>query len=225
VVESIEIYQEMTIQGAVEHRPALRKALIAAAVAPWKFDPKASAKAISDLVSSQEVLTFQRQKTDDLPDSSLWLVTTDTGSGYYVSNIVPSRLGHLTVGQFNAVLKDFADRVAAPVTVHHKFSIHTSPPRQSLEDWLSPDAETKLRCFSAMANKTTGSSHPADKLRWLDFIIAVHKSSNKCNKFDDNKLTRWLNEVDGWNQVSAGELGVEYGDGIALLKRYDTLPA
>jgi hypothetical protein len=106
--------------------------------------------------------------------------------------------------------------------MHHKFSIHTSPPLQSLEDWLSPDAETKLRRFSAGANKTTGNSHPADNLRWLDFIIAVHKSSNKCNKFDDNKLTRWLNEVDGWDLASAQQLAAEYEEGIALLTRYDS---
>jgi hypothetical protein len=122
----------------------------------------------------------------------------------------------------SVVSRYIANRVAAPVAVHHKFSIHTSPPQQCLEDWLSPDAETKLRCFSEMANKATRNNHPADELRWLDFIIAVHKSSNKCNKFDYDKLTRWLNEVDGWDLASAQQLAAEYEEGIALLTRYDT---
>jgi hypothetical protein len=59
----------------------------------------------------------------------------------------------------------------------------------------------------------------------LDFIIAVHRTSNKCKKLDDNKLTRWLNEVEGWDLASAQGLAAEYNKGIALLTRYDTHPA
>jgi hypothetical protein len=42
---------------------------------------------------------------------------------------------------------------------------------QDLENLLGEEAARRLEAFSAGVNKTTGSSHPADRDRWLAFLI------------------------------------------------------
>jgi len=215
--DELEVFQEMAMRGPIELRPALREALIAAAAEPWGVDLERSAEVARNAVTSQDVLLFQRQEGDNFPASGLTLWGAD--DGYYVPNIVPLQAGSLTFSQYNAVLADFVDRIAAPAAAKHHFRIETTSPRQSLEDWLSLDPRDKLRLFSTAANKSSGASHPADEGRWFDFIIAVHRSGDRL---DAGRLARWLHEVESWDETSAHDLAGQYERSLALLARYDS---
>lgn len=208
----LEVFQDMAIRGPIAKRPELREALIAAAIEPWSVDLERSAEVARNAAASEDVVLFRRDAGQDYPAAGLTLWATE--DGYYVPNIVPLEMGSLTFAQYNAVLADFIARIAAPVTAQFGFTISTTEPRQTLDDWLSPDAALKLKRFSGAANKSTGASHPSDQRRWFDFLVAVHRSGDKPGA---DRLARWLHEVDGWDEDSAHNLAGDFETAIALL--------
>jgi hypothetical protein len=217
MAKTIEVFQDMAIRGPItEQRPQLRDALISAAREPWKADIEGAAQIARNVSTSQDVIMFRREASDNYPAATLTL--WETGDGYYVSNITPSNIGQLTYAQYNAVLADFVERVAAPVLDHFDFTIIRTEPRQSVDDWLSPDAALKLKGFSGAANKSTGSSHPSDERRWFEFLVAAHHSAKELSA---NKLARWLHEVEGWDEDSAHSLAGDFEKSISLLAFYD----
>ncbi len=177
VEKKIEVFQDMAIRGSITKRSELRAALIAAAVKLWQADLERSAEMARETVMSKDVILFRREAGEDHPAAGLTL--WETVDGYNVSNIFPSEVGQLTYAQYNAILTDFVERIAAPATDEFGFTIARTEPWQSLENWLSPDTALKLRHFSSAANKSTGSSHPADERRWFEFLIAAHRDRNK----------------------------------------------
>jgi hypothetical protein len=216
MAEELEVFQEMALHGPITKRPQLREALLAAAAAPWRADIERSAEIARSAVTSGDVILFRREAGDDYRAAGLTL--WETNDGYYVPNIVPSEGHKLTHAQYNAILADFVERVAAPVAERIGFTIITTKARQSLSDWLSADAALKLQRFSGAANKSTGSSHPADERRWFDFLVAAHRSENKLGA---DILARWLHEVEGWDDDSAHELAGDFETSLSLLAFYD----
>lgn len=216
MIDKLEVFQDMAIRGPIERRPELRKALIAAAIEPWCVDLERSEEVARNAVTSEDVILFCRDADPDNPAVGLTLWGTE--DGYYVPNIVPLKAGSLSFAQYNAALTDFIERIAAPVTAKFGFTISTTKARQALGDWLSADAELKLKRFSGAANKSTGASHPSDQRRWFDFLVAVHRSGAQPGS---DRLARWLHEVDGWDEDSAHNLAGKFEAAIALLAYYD----
>ena len=216
MAEEIELFQDMAIRGSGAKREELRAALIAAAIKPWQVDIEGTAKIARDATTSEDVVLFRREADKAVPAASLTL--WETPDGYNVPNIVPLTDGQLTIAEYNAVLKDFIERIAAPIVGNIGFTITTTSPRQSLEDWLSPDAAKKLWSFSRLANKSTGASHPADEGRWFDFLVAVHRAGDKLAS---GTLARWLHEVEGWDEDSAHRLAGNYETSVSLLAHND----
>lgn len=216
MAEKLEVFQDMAIRGPIAKRPELREALIAAAIEPWRVDLERSAEVARNAVTPEDVVLFRRDAGQNHPAAGLTLWGTE--DGYYVPNIVPLEMGSLTFAQYNAVLADFIARIAAPVTAQFGFTISTTEPRQTLDDWLSPDATLKLKRFSGAANKSTGASHPSDQRRWFDFLIAVHRGGDKPGA---DRLARWLHEVDGWGEDSAHRLAGDFETAIDLLAYYE----
>ncbi len=216
MAEQIDVFQDMSLRGPITRRAELRAALIAAAVHPWRVDLKRSAEVANNAVTSQDVVLFRREAGENYP--AIGLTLWGNGEGYYVPNIVPLDTVQLTCAEYNAALADFIVHVVEPVAGNFDFIITTTAPRQGLVDWLSPEAASQLRRFSTAANKSTGSSHPADKRRWFQFLISAHRSEGKV---DATKLARWLNEAEGWDDESAHELAIEFEQALALLEFYD----
>lgn len=215
-MDTIEVFRDLTMRGPLAQRPQLREALIAKTTPPWSFDPKRSEEVVKYSITKDDVLMFRREKDDRLPSSGLTLWSTN--DGYYVPNIVPTESGRLTFEQYNAVLEDFIARVAEPSATHFGFSIETTKPHQTLEDWLTTDAASKLRSFSGLANKSTGTGHPNDERRWFDFVVAAHRGNREL---DANRLARWLHEAEGWSDESAHDLAGNFENCLALLTFYD----
>lgn len=216
MTEAIEVFQDMSLVGDVAHRPILREALIAAAAAPWHADLRRSEQVARDSTGSQDVLLFRCDATATHPAAGLTLWGNE--QGYYVPNIVPLEIGKLSYAHYNAILLEFVDRIARPVAARHGFEIVLSAPNQAIEDWLSPDAAVKLKRFSALANKSTGASHPLDGRRWFDFIVAVHRTGDDLGP---DRLARWLCEVEDWDEDTAHRLAGDFENALSLLKHYD----
>jgi hypothetical protein len=212
----IEMFRDMSLIVPPGTTATLRTALIEAAVAPWSFDAERAEEIKRNAVSSEDVLLFRHDASDQLPAAGLTLWGRD--GGYYVPNIVPIEARSLSYSEYNAILTDFVDRVARPVCDRLGVGIELSSDSQSLEDWTTDDVATCLRRFSAAANKSTGASHPMDQRRWFDFLVASHRSGREL---DVETLARWLREVDGWDEETAYDLAGNYQNALALLTYYD----
>ena len=212
----LEVFRDFYLRGPREKRKGLRAGLLNAARDRWSVDLERSEEVARGAITTDDVLLFRTKATEAYPEAGLTLWEHE--DGYYVPNIVPLETGQLTRAQYNAILEDFINEVAASVATEHGFVVSTTQGHQSIEDWVSADTATRLRRFSGAANKSTGASHPADERRWFDFIVSVHRSGERL---DADQLARWLSEVDGWEEGTAHNLAARYEGALALLKFYD----
>lgn len=217
MADSIDVFSDLVLHIPFNERDSAAAQLKAAARDPWSFDGERSEEMRRNAVGDRRVLAFTRAPTGTLPAASLSLWSHD--QGFYVPNVVPLEAREFTHAQYNAVLGDFADQVVRPVAARVGFRVEITDGRQQLSDWISPEAARMLRVFSAAANKSTGSSHPMDRQRWFDFILAVHRSGSQL---DTDRLARWLNEVDRWDEDSAYKLAGEFERYISILEYADT---
>lgn len=213
---TIEVFQDLTLQGPASRLHELKLALINHAIGDWDVDLRRSEQIMRSTGTDQDVLLFVCKQTKNHPEASLTL--WGTFDGYYVPNIVPIQVGELTYREYNSVLKSFVEEIAAPVSDLFGFKIILTEPMQALSNWLSEDAEIKLKRFSNNANKSTGASHPMDESRWYDFIVAAHRDNAD---FNAEILSRWLHEVEKWDEDSAYKLSAEYENARSLLNHYD----
>jgi hypothetical protein len=142
----------------------------------------------------------------------------EDGEVLYVANIVPKEYGDLSYEQYNAIAREFYERFAEPVADGLGLESHITSGTESITEYASEETIEKLKSFSVGANKSTGSSHPADRQRWLDFLIAAHEEDARLNS---DILTRWLRSKGGWPEDKAHDLAIEYTFGRELLEAYD----
>ncbi|MBE0377696.1 hypothetical protein [Pseudoalteromonas prydzensis] len=150
--------------------------------------------------------------SDDEEVASLWLSEKDTNN-LYVSNIVPIKSSQLTIDEYNKILKLFCEQVLSQAQKKFNFKLDISKDNIELEDLLTDNSAKALRAFSALANKSTGRSHPMDQKRWFDFISLTFYSDAKITP---ELLEKYLIE-DGWDQNAALELACDYEYSIDLL--------
>ncbi|WP_338661315.1 hypothetical protein VQH23_13815 [Pararoseomonas sp. SCSIO 73927] len=212
--DGLEVFQDLLLHGPTERQSVLLQALVARATAPWRHVPDAGQRIA--VPTSDEVVAFEREAGDGLKAAGL--VLWQRLEGYEVTNIVPRDGRELGRDGYNAILMDFVRRIAEPAASESGFSLEISAPTRRLEDWLSADAAHALRRFSGSANKSTGSSHPLDRRRWLAFLLQVH---HDARRMDGSELSRWLVQVEGWQEDQASELASEYDFGLELLAARD----
>lgn len=170
--------------------------------------------------SATKFYCFACQRTADRAAAKLFVTHADrhTTSWLYVSNIVPQEVQQLSFDEYNHILNEFGTRFAKPAADSIGIRVELSSPEQSIGDWLSPESAKRLIAFSRGANKSTGSSHWADRERWYDFLIAVHRSRENP---DVGLLQRWLIEEEKWPDDTASDLVSEYEFARGLLDRFD----
>ncbi|MCM1167466.1 MAG: hypothetical protein NC401_15785 [Ruminococcus sp.] len=142
-----------------------------------------------------------------------------------VGNIVPLNKNQLSVEEYNDVLMLFYKDIVAPFKEKNHY-VEIPQPTDDIFDPLSvmsKDALNKLRNFCGMANKSTGSIHPCDRERWLDFIYQtvedekIIDSTTLCNFLQDKdywheKPNNFIGVVGSfaWDDEKAYELSIEY---------------
>lgn len=210
---SLEVFQDLYLK--TEESPlTIRDGIIAKVKEPWLHDEEREKSVGSKPDDARNVLILKRDESDGIEASSLVLWRKD--SEYKVANIIPTKKSELGISAYNAVLNDFLTQVAEPAAHECGFTIELTAPRQTLEDWFSPESASALRSFSVLANKAV--SHPLDVERWNSFLISTHRSGERM---DSGLLARWLTEIEGWPDDKAIELAIEYEVALGLLKQYD----
>jgi hypothetical protein len=156
---------------------------------------------------------FTCTKEGQRPAANVFFTEKDPGT-LCVPNIVPSTQHKLSLGQYNALLEEFYRRFVRPAADQSGAAAELTGNQADLDRWLSPPAAEKLVGFSRGANRGTGSSHPSDRERWNDFVLAAHRERSKL---DAPTLRRWLIEIEGWAPEVAEQLALEYEYGRELL--------
>jgi len=160
--------------------------------------------------------TFTLSGHNILPSAFLFVTPKKPGGVLYVSNIISPARDRLNYDEYNQILQSFADSVLVSLRNQKLIDFSLRGTDIDLSALLPHDVFEKLRRFSALANKKTGSSHPLDQERWMDFLIASNESGVEL---DSNTLARWLVEVEGWEGEQASHLAEEYQFGRGLLQR------
>ena len=161
-------------------------------------------------------LTFTLTGHPNLPPAFLFLSADKATDKLFVRNIISPARDRLTFDEYNEILKSFAEAVLARVKAQHAIDFNLSGMDVDLSAQLPKDVYDRLRLFSVAANRKTGSSHPLDQERWMDFLIASDKATVTL---DSHTLARWLVEVEGWESEQASRLAEEYEFGRELLQR------
>lgn len=209
----IELFKNLKIPMGVEDFGELSRSLKAAVESPWGY---VADRELDFVVGGKSVLFSYRRGF--LPDANLSLAWYDGEAT--VGNIVPTAFGQLTMSEYNRLLDDFLDNYVLPIADKMKLSVEITKGSRDISDWLTSLARSKLEAFSNMANKGSGSSHPADRQRWQDFIVQAHLEKASL---PSDVLRRWLIEELRWPETVALDLAAEFTDGIELLERYDEL--
>lgn len=160
----------------------------------------------------EKAFSFEHTAGDGLERAGLSLFQKE-GDTWYVPNIIPLDSSQLSRDQYNKILENFLDSIVRPSIAGLPVTTALTGDELFLKDVVGEDVATLLHNFSVLANKSTGSSHPCDRNRWFDFLIAVQR---KRISLDTDLLINSLME-DGWSEDRAHDLAIEYEFAIGLL--------
>jgi hypothetical protein len=210
--KTIKVYQDLTVKGDPKQS---RKKLLSIAGTKWKHSVELEQGLQKFTDPEWETLVFAYE--GELPACALTLMVKD--GAYEVTNIVPKKVGELSIEEYNALLLDFIREIVLPASRAGNLAYSTSNADESIDDWTDENVAAALKRFSALANKSTGYSHPRDEARWFDFVVAVHLSGRKV---PTDLLRQWLQTAEEWSQDFAIEMVADYETQLALLKHYDS---
>jgi hypothetical protein len=208
----MEIFRDLFIRGDADQLAATMDEVERSLPQGWARDQQAESRVRFLTVGLKPTYCFTFE--DELrPAASLFLTEKEPGL-ICVVNLVPRDKHQLSFSEYNAVLEDFHERCVRPCAEKTGARVELTSNQADLRHWLTETTAKKLRTFSAMANKSTGSSHPKDQERWMDFITTSHREGSRL---DAPSLRRWLIEIEGWPPEVADQLVGEYEFGRELL--------
>jgi hypothetical protein len=211
----MKVLRELFIQGPPDKLlgfPGLAASILGA---EWERDTDAEQKLAKGTGGGKPMFCFAT-KTKSLPEARLWLAFKEDDK-LYVSNIVPVKVNQLSQAEYNSILVKFGNDLAEIMVHEPSFQINLDPDQKDLKDFFSEETAKKLTLFSVAANKSTGSAHPMDRERWLDFIIS---SVEEGSKISPSELETLLIEDEEWPPEEADELSSQYSFALEVLKAY-----
>lgn len=210
-------YGDLEITGSVADLQAVLERIDAGLTNGWCRDTETEREQAHRSLGLGETFLYRCSAQGTRPAALLCLWRTDE-EGLKVVNIVPAETGRLSFDQYNAILDEFRTQFVEAASRELPVTISAPSSDVTIEHWVSPETANKLERFSALANKSTGSSHPADEARWYDFLIACHLEESTL---DPTSLCRWLQESHGWDEDHAYDLAAEFESARSLLRYYD----
>ena len=210
-------FKDLEITGPDAQLLALVHAVSADLPADWRRDPEAEAR-MDRLgpVVWDECFAFTRDAEEGDPKIGLFLARER--DRLHVLNIAPLVAGILSIDQYNRILDEFKDMLRAHLPPGSGLDMRVTSDVAAITDWVSSDAAALLRSFSALANMSTGASHPLDFERWARFLVQAHREGATLHS---SFLSQWLVEELGWPEDRAGDLARDYEFARDLLKVYD----
>lgn len=207
----MKVFRDLFIQITREQVDSFIKKIEGVLDDGWVHDIEAEKK--SEDLAEYNFIYFVYAAKDDRNSALLAFARKDKGV-IYVSNIVPKDKHELSRDEYNRILEEFYNRFILPISEELNIKVELTTNEENMEDWISGDSFKKLKLFSVAANKSTGSAHPLDQKRWLDFLVSVHHEHRKLHS---SQIQRWLIEVENWPEDVAVDLSIEYEFAMNLL--------
>jgi hypothetical protein len=209
----MEVFRDLIIRGDAEQLARTMDLVERSLTDGWSRD-RVIEQRLQQLGSRKAVdYCFACTKEGQRPAANLFFTEKAPGT-LSVPNVVPRAQHQLARGQYNSLLEEFYQLFIRPAADQTGAAAELTGNQADLDRWLSPAAAEKLIGFSRGANRGTGSSHPSDRERWNDFVLAAH---GERSRLDAPTLRRWLVEIEGWAPEVAEELATEYEYGRELL--------
>ncbi len=209
----MQVFRDLFIRGDTDQLVATMQEVERSLTDGWSRDVAVERDLQSRPLRKEQWYCFSCERQGRRP-AAMVSITEKEPRLLYVPNVVPREQHDLSFDEYNAILGEFCDRFVRPAASRTEVQVELTDNQAELERWLSSQAAEKLRRFSAAANKSTGSSHPCDQDRWMDFIVTAHREGGQ---FDAHTLRRWLVEVAGWPPEVASRLELEYEFGREVL--------
>lgn len=211
----MKVFQDLTIRGEFPALESFVREIEASLTDNWVRNKPMEENARPLDPSPTWCFAFAGRESE--PAAFLWLAYRKPGE-LYVPNVVPAEAGRLTREQYNRIVQEFYEEFVKEAARKAGVRADLGRDRVELEDLLSKDTAQALRRFSGLANKSTGSSHPRDRIRWEEFVISAHREEATLAP---DELARWLVEEQQWPSDQASDLAIEYEEAMSLLKAYD----
>lgn len=208
---SVKIFRELTVFGEPDALESVISKTESGLTDGWFRDRESETK--FQLLCRERAFCFLCRAKAERPEVAL--VMSLGGRRLTVTNIVPNGQ-KLSVGQYNSILAEFYLKFLHPEALEAGLAIELSSDERTIEEAFGSTALELLRKFSRCANKSM--THPADRNRWLDFLISLHDHSNRDYALD--LLAKWLRE-DGWSAEKASRLVSECEFALDLLRAVD----
>lgn len=202
-------FQNLTITGTAEELKAFIEDLTER-LEGWQQDSRPEHGLVAKCIA------IRTPSGGGLPDAMLYLSGSIEAGLYHMANIVPMGCDSLSREQYNAILQAFYDQCVRDRTALFGITAELTQADVRADDVLSWETVELLHLFSTLANKSTGSSHPADGKRWRDFI----SQSFRTDQILDSDSLSGLLMDEGWPEESAHELAAEYQSAIRVLRNY-----
>ncbi|PKM53576.1 MAG: hypothetical protein CVV00_11845 [Firmicutes bacterium HGW-Firmicutes-5] len=199
----MKIFRELYIRGNSDQLQEFIGQIKSFVVGDWSFKK-------SDRLSDYLLFNYNGDKVDNA-QVSICVGDRINGGELHVGNIVPLKKSSLTTEEYNAVLMQFYNDIIKKYN-ESGASITIQEPSDDVFDpssIISEEALKKLKLFCAVANKSTGSSHPNDQERWFDFIC---QTVDDKRMFDYTTLADFLQDKEYW--------GPKLNDNIRVLGDY-----
>lgn len=196
----MKTYSELYFKGTPVQLSEFVKEIRKFAVGNWKVEKQ------TDCWKDYLFIDYMGEKVDKAR-VSIYIGDIAEDNEIKVGNIIPLEKNELSVDEYNSILMEFYNDVIKPYK-EAGTDLSISQPSDDIFKQLtviSKDALEKLDKFCRMANKSTGSSHPCDKERWLDFV---------CQTVDDGKifetttLATFLQDENYWGEKPKDFIGV-----------------
>lgn len=180
-------------------------------VSSWVRDKEREEKNAFD---QDGIFAFKFNKSGDIPDSGLTLMLKETGL-LYVPNIVPLESGELGKEKYNQILISFYENLIIPTIKNTSITANLTNDEITIQEIAGEDIAKSLKQFSALANMSTGASHPRDQERWFKFLTLSYNCKGLYVDLVINTLIEY-----GWPEDKAYELGLQYEFSCGLLKYF-----
>ncbi len=168
-------------------------------------------------IAVDKSICFEAQEGSSVSPSELFIFQKDNDT-LWVSNIIPTGSGSLTYDQYNFALENFYENIVTPAIEGISTTAELTSDQISIGKVAGEEVEKALMLFSDLANKSTGSSHPSDNRRWLEFLVLAQEAKPDL---DPDIVIRTLVER-GWSEDVASMLGGQFEFAQDLLSYVET---
>jgi hypothetical protein len=166
------------------------------------------------LAEQKKILCYKRER----PGKRIGLGLFGGGDILVVGNVVSeeSDRAELSLAEHNEAIIDFHHNCLAHLPAGTA-EIGLWSDNVNVEELVTAEAWRRLRAFSdGAAHKHEWTTPPADRQRWIEFLVEWERTAAEHQRFTPKVLRRWL-EDEGWVEVRVNELAREFDFAADLL--------